>query len=86
MRSVPKERNARERGTPTPLGAIIPIHCVIPGATDVDLQIGSNWVEAKGYEDPILKTEVMVDSKDVIIYAKYGQNTNYDGLFRYSVE
>jgi len=39
----------------------------------------------KGYEDPILKTEVTVGSTDVIIYAKYEQNTIYDGLVRYFV-
>jgi hypothetical protein len=67
-------------------GAIVPIHCVIPGATDVDLQVDSNWVKVKGYEDSVLKTEITVGSRDVTIYAKYGQNTNYSGLVRYSVE
>jgi len=43
-------------------------------------------VKVKGYEDPVLKTEITVGSKDVSIYAKYGQNTNYSGLVRYSVE
>ncbi|CAF1088149.1 unnamed protein product [Rotaria sordida] len=66
--------------------AIVPIHCVIPGATAVDLQVDSNWIETNGYEDPILKTEITVGSKDVTIYAKYGQNTSYDGLVRYSVK
>lgn len=64
--------------------AIVPIHCFIPGATTVDLHIDSKWLSIKkGYEDPILKTEVTVGSTDVIIYAKYEQNTSYDGLVRY---
>ncbi|CAF4418860.1 unnamed protein product [Rotaria sp. Silwood2] len=66
--------------------AILPIHCVIPGADDVDLQVDSQWMKAKGYEDPVLRTEIKVGSKDVTIYAKYKQNTSYDGLVRYSVE
>ncbi|CAF2692888.1 unnamed protein product [Rotaria sp. Silwood2] len=66
--------------------AIVPIHCFIPGATNVDLQVDSKWIKTKGYEDPILKAEITVGSKDVAIYAKYGQNTSYDGLVRYSVE
>ncbi|CAF3768741.1 unnamed protein product [Rotaria socialis] len=67
-------------------GAIIPFHCVIPGATEVDLQVDSKWVGVKGYEDPILKTGITVGSKDITVYARYGQNTNYDGLIRYSVK
>ncbi|CAF3348743.1 unnamed protein product [Rotaria socialis] len=67
-------------------GAIIPFHCVIPGATEVDLQVDSKWVGVKGYEDPILKTGIAVGSKDITVYARYGQNTNYDGLIRYSVK
>ncbi|CAF4168279.1 unnamed protein product, partial [Rotaria magnacalcarata] len=45
-------------------GAIIPFHCVIPGATEVDLQVDSKWVGVKGYEDPILKTDITVGSKE----------------------
>ncbi|CAF3433506.1 unnamed protein product [Rotaria socialis] len=67
-------------------GAIVPFHCVIPGATEVKLQVDSQLVGVKGYEDPILKTDITVGSKDVTVYVKYGQNTNYDGLIRYSVE
>jgi len=65
--------------------AIVPIHCFIPGATAVDLKVDSKWLDIKGYEDPILNTEVTVGSTDVIICAKYEQNTNYDRLVRYSV-
>ncbi|CAF2067776.1 unnamed protein product [Rotaria magnacalcarata] len=67
-------------------GAIIPFHCVVPGATEVGLQVDSKWVGVKGYEDPILKTDLTVGSKDVTVYARYGQNTDYDGLIRYSVK
>jgi hypothetical protein len=67
-------------------GATVLIHCFIPGATEVRLQADSNWIETKGYKDPILKTEVTVGSNDVVIYAKYGQKTSYDGLVRYSVK
>jgi hypothetical protein len=65
--------------------AIVPIHCFIPGAKTVDLKVDSKWLGIKDYEDPILKTEVTVGSTDLTIYAKYEQNTSYDGLVRYSV-
>jgi hypothetical protein len=67
-------------------GAIVPFHCVIPSANDVDLQVDSEWVKAKGYNGQILKTDITVGSKDITVYARYGQNTNYDGLIRYSVK
>ncbi|CAF4222808.1 unnamed protein product, partial [Adineta steineri] len=67
-------------------GTIVPIKCYIPGAKDIRLQVDSKWVETNEYEDPILKTEVTVGSKDVTIYAKYGQDTTYNGLIKYSVE
>ncbi|CAF1235375.1 unnamed protein product [Adineta steineri] len=67
-------------------GTIVPIKCFIPGAKDIGLQVDSKWVETNEYENSILKTQVTVGSKDVTIYAKYGQDTKYDGLIKYSVE
>jgi hypothetical protein len=67
-------------------GATVPIHCLIPGATAVNLQVDSNWLKAEGYQDPILKRKVIVGSKDVTIYGKYGQNSSYEGLVKYSVK
>ena len=67
-------------------GAIVPLHCVIPGATAVQLQVDSKWIDQKGYVDPVLKMDVHVGSTDVNIYAKYGEGSSYDGLIKYSVQ
>ncbi len=67
-------------------GATVPIHCVIPGATDVNLIVDSKWLKSEGYTDPLLKRNVTVGTKDVAIYAKFGQNSSYDGLVKYSVQ
>jgi hypothetical protein len=66
-------------------GTTIPIHCVIPGATDVGLTIDSNWIKANGYQNPIIKQNITVGSKEVTIYANYGQKSSYDGLVEYTV-
>ncbi|UJR19907.1 hypothetical protein I4U23_023039 [Adineta vaga] len=67
-------------------GSVVLIHCIIPGATDVDVTTDSNWNKSEGYKDPIFKTRVTVGSKDVEVYAKYGQTNSYDGLFKYNVQ
>jgi len=67
-------------------GSVVPIHCVIPGTTDVDVQVDSNWLNSEGYKDPILQRQIMVGSKEVIIYAKYGEKSNYNGLAKYTVQ
>lgn len=67
-------------------GSVVLIHCIVPGATDVDAMIDSNWNGSGGYQDPIFKTRVTVGSKEVAIYAKYAQKSSYDGLFKYSVQ
>ena len=66
-------------------GATVPIHCVIPGASEVNLVVDSNWLKTDGYQDPILKRNIIVGSEAVTIYAKYGQSTSYEGLVQYSV-
>ena len=66
--------------------AIVPIHCVIPEATEVKLQVDSKWVDTESYEEPILQTKTKVGSTDIIVYAKYGSGKNYDGLIKYSVQ
>ncbi|CAF3432297.1 unnamed protein product [Rotaria sp. Silwood1] len=67
-------------------GSVVPIHCVIPGATDVNLTVDSQWLESEGYRDPILQREITVGSKEVLIYAKYKQKSSYDGLVKYTVQ
>ncbi|CAF3732303.1 unnamed protein product, partial [Rotaria sordida] len=67
-------------------GSVVPIHCVIPGASDVNLTVDSQWLESEGYTDPILQRKITVGSKDVTIYAKYKQKSSYDGLLKYTVE
>jgi hypothetical protein len=66
--------------------APIPIHCVIPGATDVNLMVDSKWLKSEGYRDPILRRQITVGSKEVTIYARYGQNSDYNGLVKYTVQ
>ena len=67
-------------------GAIVPFHCVIPGATAVELQVDSKWIDEKGYADPVMKMNVQVGSSDVTVYAKYGESKNYTGLIKYAVQ
>jgi hypothetical protein len=66
--------------------AIVPIHCSIPEAKTVDLQVDSKWMKTKDYKDSILDTKIIVGSTDVTVCGKYGSNNNYDELIRYSVE
>jgi hypothetical protein len=35
-------------------GAVVPFHCVIPDAIDVNLQVDSKWLKSEGYTNPIL--------------------------------
>jgi hypothetical protein len=62
------------------------IHCEIPNARQVDLTIDSKWVKTEGYKNSILKREIIVGSKEVIIYAKYDENTIYNELIKYTVQ
>ena len=67
-------------------GSVIPFHCVIPGAKEVNLTVDSKWLESEGYTDPILQRYVSVGSKEVTIYAKYGEKPSYVGLVKYTVQ
>ncbi|CAF4370582.1 unnamed protein product [Rotaria sp. Silwood2] len=67
-------------------GSIVPIHCIVPGATEVNLTVDSQWLNSEGYTDPTLQRQITVGSKEVIIYAKYKQKSNYDGLVKYTVQ
>jgi hypothetical protein len=67
-------------------GSVVPIHCIIPGATDVNFKVDSEWLKSEGYKDPILQRQVTVGSKEVTIYAKYGEKSSYDGLVKYTVQ
>jgi len=62
------------------------IHCEIPNARQVDLTIDSKWVKTEGYKNSILKREIIVGSREVIIYAKYDENTIYNELIKYTVQ
>jgi hypothetical protein len=66
-------------------GTTVPIHCIIPGANDVKLTVDSNWVKVTEYQDPVFKQNIIVGSKEVTIYANYGEKSSYDGLVEYSV-
>ena len=67
-------------------GSIVPIHCIIPGAKSVNLTADSQLLAYEGYTDPILQRQIKIGSKDVIIYAKYGHNSSFDGLIKYTVQ
>jgi hypothetical protein len=67
-------------------GSVVPIHCVIPGAREVNLTTDSNWLKSEGYIDPVLQRQITVGSKEVTIYANYGENSSYDGLVKYTVQ
>jgi hypothetical protein len=67
-------------------GSVIPIHCFIPGAIDVNVAVDSKLLESGGYSNPIFKRQVTAGSKNVLICAKYGQKSGYDGLVQYNVQ
>jgi hypothetical protein len=67
-------------------GTMVCIHCEIPNARQVDLTIDSKWVKNEGYRNSILKRQILVGSKEVIIYAKYDENTIYNELIKYTVQ
>ncbi|CAM4925995.1 unnamed protein product [Rotaria socialis] len=67
-------------------GAVVPIECVIPGAIDVNVRVDSKWIGSEGYRDPILQRQITVGSKEVGIYAKYGETSSYNGLVKYNVQ
>jgi hypothetical protein len=66
--------------------SVVPIHCFVPGAREVNLTLDSKWLENEGYANPILRRQITVGSKEVTIYAKYGENSEYNGLVKYSVQ
>ncbi|UJR19899.1 hypothetical protein I4U23_023032 [Adineta vaga] len=67
-------------------GTTIPIHCMIPDVTDVNLTIDSKWAKVEGYQNPDFKRTVTVGSKEITIYAKYEEDSNYQALVKYSVK
>jgi hypothetical protein len=66
--------------------AVVCIHCEIPDARQVDLTVDSKWVKTEGYKNSILKRQIIVGSREVIIYAKYDENTIYNELIKYTVQ
>jgi hypothetical protein len=67
-------------------GATVPIHCIIPGALKVDVTVDFVWIETEGYQDPILKGNITIGSKEVTMYAKYDEKSSYDALITYSIK
>ncbi|CAF4062395.1 unnamed protein product [Adineta steineri] len=64
----------------------VSIHCFIPNADDVNLTVDSNWDKIEGYKNSVLKTQITVGSKDLIIQAKYEQESTFKVLLKYSVQ
>ncbi|CAF0936817.1 unnamed protein product [Adineta ricciae] len=67
-------------------GTTISIHCLIPGASDVNLTTDSIWANKEGYEDPVFKRTITVGSKKLTIYAKYGEESSYQSFITYLVQ
>jgi hypothetical protein len=65
-------------------GSTVPIHCLIPGALNVNVKVDSKWLKSEGYANPILQRQITVGSTDVIIYAKYEEKSNYNSLVKYT--
>jgi len=59
---------------------------VIPGAIDVNLTIDSNRLKSEGYRDPILQRQINVGWKEVTIYARYEEKSNFNGLLKYTTQ
>jgi hypothetical protein len=66
--------------------SVVSIDCFVPDAKEVNLTVDSEWLKSEGYTNPNLKRKITVGSKEVTIYAKYGDKTTYDGLVKYSVQ
>ena len=66
--------------------SVVSFDCFIPDAKDVNLTVDGEWLKSEGYTDPNLRRQITVGSKEVAIYAKYGDKASYDGLVKYSVE
>jgi hypothetical protein len=67
-------------------GSVIPIHCFVPGAIDVNVAVDSKLLEPGGYSNSIFKRQVTAGSKSVLICANYEQKKGYDGLVQYNVQ
>ena len=69
-------------------GSKVTIHCRIPGARRARLTLDGNWLSEDSLKDGILKKQITVPRKEVIVYVKFAHQENtshYDGLIRYSV-
>ena len=66
--------------------SIVSIHCVIPGAKSVNLTVDSQLQSNEGYQNPVLQRQIRAGSQDVVVYAKYGENSLFDGLIKYTVQ
>jgi hypothetical protein len=79
---------AKNKGTilnrlPSPLidrikrSSVLCIHCDISHARPVDLSIDSKWIKTNGHGDSVLIRQIIVGTREVIIYAKYDQSAIY---------
>ncbi|CAF3584566.1 unnamed protein product [Adineta steineri] len=67
-------------------GSVVTIHCVIPNALDVRLDVDFKRIANEGYADSILQRQITVGSKEIVMYAKYEQESDYTRLAKYTVE
>ena len=67
-------------------GSHVSIHCALPGAELIQLNIDSERIRSNDYLDPIFQSDIVVRSEEVIIYAKYIGNAHFTSLIRYLVE
>ncbi|CAF1195353.1 unnamed protein product [Didymodactylos carnosus] len=62
------------------------IHCLLPGATEVNMTVDSEWLSAQGYENNVFKRTIKVGSQGVSLWAKYAKNLSYSGVLKYTVK
>ena len=77
----------------TPLNGIlkknsaVSIRCFVPGARDVNITVDSKWLKSQGYSNSTLRRKIRAGSREVMIYAKYEENSErYIGLVKYSIQ
>jgi hypothetical protein len=66
--------------------SILPIHCMVPDAIDVNVIVDSQSLKSTGYSNSVLHRQIKVGSNNVVICAKYDQTSDYDALVQYTVQ
>ena len=59
----------------------------MPAAAVASVMVGNVWRDLKRneQEEDVFEGDVLVDSDNVVLYAKFGGNKNFDGVLGYKV-